>query len=130
MVSHRLIPFSNGVTRTLFASVTRVQKLNDATHTLPSLSYSLKNHFRRNFAATSRVHSVSFLHEAAFIDNELVGAFDGATFSVVNPVNGDVIGLVPDMGVEDTEKVGLSQVRGDLPVLKEILGWLPRQATK
>ena len=59
----------------------------------------------RQFSTTDASY-VSFLYEAAFINNELVQAVDGSTFPVVNPVNDNVIGLVPDMGVQDTEKVG------------------------
>ena len=67
---------------------------------------ALKLSSARNFATSSR-SSVALLHEAAFVNNELVQASNGETFPVVNPVNNEVIGSVPDMGVEDTEKVGL-----------------------
>jgi len=65
---------------------------------------SLCKHFQGRSLSTSPPAFVPFLYEAAFINNELVQASDGATFPVVNPANGDVIGVVPDMGVADTEK--------------------------
>ena len=68
----------------------------------------------RHFATTSSISSATtttasssvppFLHEAAFVNNELVQAADGATFPVLNPVDGQAVGCVPDMKVGDVEK--------------------------
>jgi len=69
----------------------------------PCKHRALKIRLERAFS-TSNSRSVAFLHEAAFINNELVQAANGESFQVVNPVNDEVIGSVPDMGVEDTEK--------------------------
>lgn len=57
----------------------------------------------RNFA-TSNPSMVAFLREAAFVNNELVQAASGEKFTVVNPVNSEVIGSVPNFSVDDTEK--------------------------
>lgn len=62
----------------------------------------------RNFV-TSNSSMVAFLHEAAFVNNELVQAASGEKFSVVNPVNSEVIGSVPNFSVDDTEKVYFSR---------------------
>lgn len=51
-----------------------------------------------------RSMSSSLLQSKAFIDGQWVEAADGATFPVVNPANGQVIGNVPNMAREDAEK--------------------------
>ena len=105
MASHKLIPFPNGATRSLLVCVQNLLNGKNAPN-LSTLS-ALNSGRRRSFATSPRVSSIPFLHEAAFVNNELVQAVDNATFPVVNPVNSHVIGLVPDMGEEDTDKVGL-----------------------
>ena len=104
MASHKLIPFPNGATRSLLVCVQNFLSGKNAVN--PKPRNALNSGLRRSFATSSRVSSTPFLHEAAFVNNELVQAVGNATFPVVNPVNSHVIGLVPDMGEDDTEKVG------------------------
>ncbi|XP_022188250.2 glutarate-semialdehyde dehydrogenase [Nilaparvata lugens] len=47
--------------------------------------------------------SISFLHNKGFINGSWVDAKSGKTFEVKNPATGEVIGLAPDMDVEDTK---------------------------
>ena len=46
----------------------------------------------------------SLTKSQCFIDGQWVSASSGKTFEVKNPKNGEVIGSVPDMGREDTNK--------------------------
>ena len=49
-----------------------------------------------------RCMSVVF-RDKAFVNGKWVGASNGATFEVKNPLNGSVIAKVPDMDKSDTE---------------------------
>lgn len=42
--------------------------------------------------------------QQAYINGEWVDADTGATFEVINPATGEVLGVVPDMGAEETRK--------------------------
>ena len=46
----------------------------------------------------------SLLKDRCLVNGEWVAAASGNTFDVVNPVNGKVIGSVPDMNADDTQK--------------------------
>ena len=108
MLPHKLLKFHMGATRSLLSACKKTEASSDAIVALATIRSALKRHDQtlRHFA-TSRPACVPFLHEAGFINNELVQARDGATFPVVNPANGDVIGVVPDMGTAETDEVGL-----------------------
>ena len=111
MLPNKLMKFHACAARSLLSACTRTEAPNDVALAAirPALTQTLR-HF-----ASSRPTSVAFLHEAGFINNELVQARDGATFPVVNPANGDVIGVVPDMGIAETEEVGMVDEEGIVP---------------
>ena len=108
MLPHKVWRLPLGTKKTVLDAFKGADLPKDArrifSNAKPALS--LCKHFQGRSLSTSPPAFVPFLYEAAFINNELVQASDGATFPVVNPANGDVIGVVPDMGVADTEKVG------------------------
>ena len=46
----------------------------------------------------------AFLREANLIDGQWVGADSGATIQVTDPASGDVIGVIPNAGAEETSR--------------------------
>ncbi len=48
--------------------------------------------------------TTAFIMNKAYIDGQWVAAQDGKGFPVTNPADGKLLGLVPDLGVTDTEK--------------------------
>lgn len=68
------------------------------------LSSSVGSSCCRWWSQQFRSMSCSLLQSKAFIDGKWVDAVNGETFSVTNPANGQVIGNVPNMTVEDAEK--------------------------
>ncbi len=51
-----------------------------------------------------QLNDSELLREACYINGEWVTADDGGTRDVLNPVNGEVLAHVPDMGVAETRK--------------------------
>ncbi|XP_050297033.1 glutarate-semialdehyde dehydrogenase [Anthonomus grandis grandis] len=49
------------------------------------------------------LYDANMLQQQAFINGEWISAKSGKTFEVLNPANGEVVGVVPDMDLEDTE---------------------------
>ena len=47
---------------------------------------------------------MSLWKDKAFVNGQWVAAASGKTFDVRNPLNGQVVGTVPDMAKEDTDK--------------------------
>lgn len=57
----------------------------------------------RNMHQSEKAYITDVLKQKAFINGQWVNAKSGKTLDVVNPANGNVIGTVPDMNVEDTQ---------------------------
>ena len=53
----------------------------------------------------------SLFHQSAFIDGQWVAADDNTTINVHNPVNDEIIGSVPNMGVAETRRAILAAKR-------------------
>ena len=51
-----------------------------------------------------RLHDPSLLKNLALIDGQWCAATDGATLPVRNPATGDLIGHIPNIGVEQTQQ--------------------------
>ncbi|CAI9720404.1 succinate-semialdehyde dehydrogenase, mitochondrial-like isoform X2 [Octopus vulgaris] len=62
-------------------------------------AFGFQRHLYRAMSSYS-----SFVHNKAYINGEWISSQDGKMFKVTNPANGDVIGEVPDIGPEDTQK--------------------------
>ncbi|KAI0212420.1 Succinate-semialdehyde dehydrogenase, mitochondrial [Lamellibrachia satsuma] len=58
----------------------------------------------RQMAALQTRAFSSLLRDKSYVNGQWVGAVNGATFEVVNPSSGKVIGSVPDMGAVDAEE--------------------------
>ncbi|CAB3361473.1 Hypothetical predicted protein [Cloeon dipterum] len=53
---------------------------------------------------SQQIRNMSLVRSLAFVNNQWVPASSGETFEVTNPANGQVLGQVPDMDVDDTEQ--------------------------
>jgi succinate-semialdehyde dehydrogenase/glutarate-semialdehyde dehydrogenase len=51
-----------------------------------------------------QLNDLSLLHDLAYINGEWVQASSGETFSVVNPADGNVIAILPDMSLVDVDR--------------------------
>ena len=67
-----------------------------------TISNKFSIHF--SFPLHLSLANMSLWKDKAFVNGAWVPAASGSTFEVKNPLNGAVVGTVPDMGKVDTDK--------------------------
>src|SRR5690554_2339249 len=83
-------------------TVPRGRRAHAGTGTGPPGGRGWNQHRGLANMSISAVNS-TLVRESGYINGRWCQAASGATISVFNPANGDMLGRVPDMGVDDTK---------------------------